>query len=129
MTAITSLFGGADNLGKVAVKGAEGIYNGLDKLFYTDEEKAEARIKAGQLYLDFIKAAYDENSTRSVTRRWLAFIVVGPMMICFVAGIIVFFFNVGASEYMSSMFEKLVPWGGGILMFYFGPHIVSSLKK
>jgi hypothetical protein len=126
---IKTLFGGSESISRIAEKGADGIYNGIDKLFYTDEEKAEARAKAGSLYLDFIKVAYDENSTRSVTRRWLAFIIVGPMMGCFIGGAIANFFSPEAGKYLLSMFSELVPWGGGILMFYFGSHLATSIRK
>ena len=126
---IKTLFGGSDSVGKIAEKAADGLYNGVDKLFYTEEEKADARQKAGELYMDFIKVAYDQNTTRSVTRRWMAFLVVGPMMLCFISGCIAFFFSPDAAKFLLKMFGELVPWGGGILMFYFGNHMITSMKK
>lgn len=129
LSSITSLFGGSDSMGKIATKAADGLYNGIDKLFYTDEEKADARQKAGELYLKFIDKAYDQNSTRSVTRRWIAFMVIGPMMLCFLSGGAAWFFDQAAAAFLFSMFKELAPWGGGILMFYYGPHIVSAIPK
>ena len=126
LNGIKTLFGGSDSVGKIAEKAADGLYNGVDKLFYTEEEKADARQKAGELYLDFIKVAYDQNTTRSVTRRWMAFLIVGPMMACFVSGCIAFFFSPDAAKFLYRMFGELVPWGGGVLMFYFGGHMAAN---
>ena len=37
-------------------KAADGIYNGIDKIVYTDEEKAEIRLKAAEHFLKLLKA-------------------------------------------------------------------------
>jgi len=46
------LFGSDD----VIEKAADGIYNGIDKLVYTDEEKAEMRLKSAKSFLALLKA-------------------------------------------------------------------------
>ena len=52
MGILSKLFG-AD---EVVKKAADGIYNGIDKLVYTDEEKADMRLKAAQQFLQLLKA-------------------------------------------------------------------------
>jgi len=126
---LTDLFGSSKSVDTVVETAAKGLYNGIDKLFYTDEEKAEGRIKAGELFLRFTEKALDQNSIRSVTRRWLAFIIVGPMMAFFIASGVAFPFNEPLAIHLYKVFSDLVPWGTGILATYFGPHLIGAIKK
>lgn len=134
---IKGLFGGSSNNKDIAEKAADGIYNGLDKLIYTDEEKADALMEGRKLFLKFVDKAYDQNSIRSVTRRWLAFLVVAPTMstVCLmvvVRGIAVFLEAPGATiQYAAFLFETvqvLAPWTGGVLAFYFGAHLIGAWR-
>ena len=52
MGIFSKIFGTDD----VVKKAADGIYNGIDKLVYTDEEKAEMRLQAAQQFLKLLKA-------------------------------------------------------------------------
>lgn len=52
MGIFSKIFGTDD----VIKKAADGIYNGIDKLVYTDEEKADMRLKAAQQFLKLLKA-------------------------------------------------------------------------
>ena len=52
MGIFSKIFGSDD----VINKAADGIYNGIDKLVYTDEEKADMRLKAAQQFLKLLKA-------------------------------------------------------------------------
>ena len=126
---IKGLFGSSKNTDTVVETAAKGIYNGLDALFFTDEEKAEFRQKQADTVIKFAEIAYDENSIRSITRRWLAFMVVGPAMLLVVAACIAHPFIPTYADFLFTVFGKLIPWAGGVLMFYFGPHIIGATKK
>lgn len=60
----------------VVDKAVDGVYNGLDKTFYTDEEKAEMAIKRSELHIKFLKA-YEPFK---IAQRFLALIVGIPYM-------------------------------------------------
>lgn len=126
---ITALFGSAKNIDTIVSTAAKGIYNGLDMFSYTDEEKAISRTKGSELFLRFIEKTLDQNNIRSVTRRWLAFMVVGPMMICFVLSGLTYPFSAEMARHLFNLFQTLVPWGSGILAFYFGPHLIGAIIK
>lgn len=128
-SAIKALFGSSKSVDKVITTAADGIYKGIDMLVYTDEEKAIASQKGTELFLRFTEKALDQNQIRSVTRRWLAFIIVGPMMVCFIASGIAFLVSTELATHLYTLFTELVPWGAGILVFYFGPHLIGSIKK
>ena len=140
--AITGMFGSSDSLDKVLVTAADGIYNGLDKLIYTDEEKADVMAKGRELFIEFAKIANDQNSTRSITRRWLAFLVMGPIMFIVMLSVLfhglgMFFFEntdganaaIVYADFLFSIVGEIGLWGAGVLAFYFGPHLLGSLKK
>jgi len=129
MSWLTSIFGSSKSVDTVVETAAKGIYNGLDALFFTDEEKAEFRQKQADTVIKFAEIAYDENSIRSVTRRWLAFMVIGPAMLMVVTAATLYPFFPDYSDFLFTVFGKLIPWAGGVLMFYFGPHIIGAAKK
>ena len=126
---LTGLFGSSSKTGDVLNKAADGLYNGLDKLVYTDEEKADALAKGREVFLKFAEKAYDQNSIRSVTRRWLAFMVVGPCIVFYIASGVSFFFSQEAANHFMNMATGLTPWAGGVLVFYFGPHLIGAANK
>ena len=128
-TGIRALFGSSKTIDTVVETAAKGIYNGIDVLAYTEEEKAQARTKGVELFLKFTDKAYDVNNIRNVTRRWLAFMVVAPMMVCFIGAGIAYFFSNNAADFFFKMFTTLIPWGSGILAFYFGPHLINSVRN
>lgn len=80
----SNIFGSAEKATAIVDKAADGIYNGVDKMFYTEEEKADATRQGWAMYLEFIKMAYfDQNSIRSITRRWIAAAIVATTLLSF----------------------------------------------
>lgn len=125
---IKGLFGSSKNQETLVETAAKGIYNGLDALVFTDEEKAQFRKEQMDTVLEFSKIAYDQNSIRSITRRWLAFLVAFPTMALILSAAIINPFNAEYSRFLFEVAGTLVPWMGGVLVFYFGPHLLSKLK-
>ena len=126
---LRSLFGTQKNMDKVVETASNGIYNGLDKLIYTEEEKADAMAKGRELFVDFVKIAYEENSIRSIARRWLAFMVIAPEMFLFLMSGVIYPFDATYAGHLLTLVQIMAPWSAGILAFYFGPHLLSALKK
>lgn len=70
-----TLFGGAGAAEKVldvATDTIRGVGTWIDEKTLTDEERIKFTLEAGRAQLELIKTTADENSIRSVTRRWLA---------------------------------------------------------
>ena len=126
---LKGLFGSSENTTTVVETAAKGIYNGLDALFFTAEEKAQYRQEQSKLVLEFAKVAYDQNSIRSITRRWLAFMVVGPTMLFALIGAAMFLIDPTYANFLLDMAGKFIPWAGGVLVFYFGPHLIGAVRK
>ena len=70
----TGLFGSTKAAETVVETAAKGIYNGIDKAWYTPEEASET-------FSNLLKLAYDDNSNRSITRRWMSWGLVGWVLI------------------------------------------------
>jgi len=140
MNWLTRLFGSSKSVDTVVETAAKGIYNGLDALMFTDEEKAQYRAEQAKMVNEFALAAYDQNSIRSITRRWLAFMVMGPCIGFMILAAV--FHGIGlvlaepgqysaAVDYAAFLFQmasNLLPWAGGVLAFYFGGHLVGAIR-
>ncbi len=77
-SAISTIFGGSGATSKAAefaMDSAKGIGNWIDEQQLTDQESAEFKLKTGQMMLEAVKATQNENSVRSVTRRYLAWAI------------------------------------------------------
>ena len=117
--------GGADAAGKVL----DASIKGIDALVYTDEEKAVARQKLADQWLELQKALGEETTVRSVTRRVLAVLVVVPFVMLILAAAAIYPFSIEYAKFLlelaSSQFGWLVM---GVAAFYFGPYMLNRGK-
>lgn len=101
---------------------------GIDKLVYTDEEKAEARKALLDNWLDLQKTLGEETSIRGVTRRILACVYSGTYVFLTLAAVGVWKFD---PEYADFMWDIAQGTYGTITLtvaaFYFGPYFIQKL--
>lgn len=115
-------------------KTVDHIANGIDKFFYTDQEKAEAAKTGYDQFLKFMELNRDENSERSIARReiakkWIAIylnLVIGYLVVVAIS------IRFEALNILANAFkEAIVLLGTGTLMvlgFYFGVHLLRGLS-
>lgn len=118
---------GIDTANKVLDAGI----SGLDKIFYTDEEKAEAHAKMGEHWLKVQEALATESSPRSVSRRIIAWSVVANVLLAFDVCLVLALTS--RKEAIQSVVELVIAFNLGwafvaIIIFYFGPHALSALQ-
>lgn len=118
--------------------------DGIDAIFYTDEEKAataidrtKLKLKAGEQVIEFVKMTNNENSTRSVTRRLIAWAVIGlniflTLYYVFISTLAVIWTsrNEQLVWLADRIIEALKYWGTAtatIVVFYFGYYAVSNV--
>ena len=131
-TFIKTLFGGTDTASKtldLVSSSVKGIGSFIDEQQFTQEERSQANMKAVEAHLELIKATTGENSTRSVTRRWLAWGVTGYVVIW--GSVAMVFAILGKSNVVNDMVAVINALNLGITFlaimgFYFG---VSLLRK
>jgi hypothetical protein len=130
---ISTLFGGkaaAEETVKLAADSIRGIGTWIDERNLTDEEKIKYTAQAAQMHLELVKATASENSVRSVTRRYLAWAIVGTCLLAFML-------SVGltlAGREVQSIIDLANAFGlswafSGVVIFYFGASISRSLRK
>ncbi|MBW2645076.1 MAG: hypothetical protein JRE23_02655 [Deltaproteobacteria bacterium] len=103
----------------------------LDNAFYTDQEKAKDAGKVMETWLAIQKATANENSVRSITRRILAWIIMGTFVLLVVAACIVWKFDPGWAAYIKDTIvdTKLAYLALIVGFFYFGSYGLGTLIK
>ena len=132
MNWFTQLFGGTEAANHVVKTAADGIYHGIDKAIHTDEEKAEEFAARTDRFYTFVEKTFDENSVRNVTRRWLAWGVVGWILLN--AQIAVGFAIAGKTEVVNRIIETANAFSLGtafvtVLGAYFGVQFFRGRTK
>jgi len=106
------LFGGS----KAADKTVDGISSGIDKLVYTDEEKADASREGLKLWIKYQEATQPQN----LARRLIALIIVGIWAILtLLAGILGALDIKGHVFLLDLLFKAVMPSVVVIVSFYF----------
>jgi hypothetical protein len=111
---------------------ATNLASGVDMIFYTEEEKAQARQKSFDAWLDMTKSL-GPSSARDITRRVIAVMV---MLTCIMLTFIGVFAAASAKEHLAEVtlgfFAEWWKIAIAVSVFYFGPHVLgafSSKKK
>lgn len=135
MGILSWLLGGGNTVDKV-VDGAgsalKGIGNWIDEKDFTPEEKSIALGKAVDQHLALVKVTNEENSVRSVTRRYLAWLICGVVM--FWASVAMVFAILEKKEVVVRMVEVSEAFYLGIafvsvVAFYFGVQFIRGMAK
>lgn len=122
---IKALFGAGP---EAASKALDAGIAGLDKMFYTAEEKAEALQQLSDTWLKTQAALQNETSIRSVTRRIIAFSVIFPYVFLVLAAAVSYLFNPEYSKFLLQLAEGNFGWLVlGVAGFYFGPAMFARL--
>ena len=124
---ITGLLGGAAALLGLANKDKAGLVkaakDGIDNITLSDEERA-------QYILEFIKTQDDQNSLRSIARRFLSAIVVGLWAILTLGAAILWPINEGWSDRCNELATSttMTVAMGSVIAFYFYIQAVRAKK-
>jgi hypothetical protein len=126
-----SLFGWISQAPKItntACDLAKDISSGVDVMFYTEEEKSQARQAAYDTWLNMMKVL-GPSSARGISRRVIAIIV---MLTCvFLTFVGVFAAFVGEKLLVETVLAFFGHWwkvATVVTVFYFGPHLVNAVK-
>jgi hypothetical protein len=105
------------------------VASGVDKLFFTNQEKSEAAQKAWDQWLEWYKLSSSENSARSYTRRILAVIFSTTFLFMLLAAAGAWLVDPDYATFLFNVAKELFPMVSGILFFYFGYYAVNSMIK
>ena len=109
-----------------ATKIIDGAVSGLDKMFFTQEEKAEANQKLSEWYLKWLAAT----DSQSIARRFIAMVVVLLWAALIVFGVAIRWFHETMSDFIFEVLTEVVMTPFSIVIgFYFLTHAVRAYTK
>lgn len=111
----------------MADKVVDGAIAGIDKLFFTEEERAEFSKAAGGQFLKFQEIIFKENTTRSITRRILAVMVMGVFLSFLVFAVAIWGINPEWAKFTLEVSSNLSTGFTAIIICYFGYYSIGSL--
>lgn len=124
MSIFSFLTGNAKSVEKVIDAGISGI----DKLVFTDEEKADYNHKLQELHLEFVKIAATESTAQSISRRMICLPVVYVWLLLVLLSVAADVFGLPTTALLSATEVMNLPALTAI-GFYCGRHIAQGLKK
>lgn len=107
-------------------KVVDGAIAGLDKMFFTDEERAEASQKLNAWYIEYLKASQPQN----LARRLIAVIVTVIWALIVLFAVMVYPLSESWSAAAYETLDKVVNRPFEIIIgFYFLAHITRQFQK
>ena len=117
-----AIFGSSKNTETIV----DGAVSGLDKMFFTKEEKSEANAKLGEWYLKYLEATQPQN----LARRFIALIVVALWSLMILMGVLTWRLDERYSVFIFDTLRDIVNAPFMIIIgFYFAAHVVRSFNK
>lgn len=132
LTGIKAIFSAPDTASKAMDMGntiVSGLSNGADKIFFTEEEKAEFNQKGAETVLKFWNAIANENTEQSKARRDLAKMTLKVFFFFMITASAIYGFDKEYGAFIFNMANEikwLVALIGGT---YFVPHQLSKIIK
>lgn len=134
-----SSFLGTDNKSvektlEIAEKSLSGIGGWIDGKDFTSQESAQLTLKAIESHTRMMEAIRDESSGRAVTRRYMAWGIVGTILVWANVGFAIIFFGPRTEETINRM-KDAVDWANAlyigfafvtIITFFFGVQMVRN---
>ncbi len=104
------------------------VSSGVDKLAFTNEERADFNVKVADKVAEFVGSSLSENTERSKARRNIAYIVVANFVALLWVVIILYFFNQDAASFVTNLsVEWQVPTAFiMVLAFFFGAYLLRG---
>lgn len=119
MNILKRIFASPDDATKVI----DSATKGLDKLFFTKEEKADANAKLSEWYLKYLAATESQN----IARRFIAIIVVFLWALLVVFGVAIRWLSYEMSDFIFKVLTDVIMQPFSIVIgFYFLTHVLRT---
>jgi hypothetical protein len=118
------IFGASNSAGKVI----DGAIAGIDKIVYTEEEKADARSKLLEQWIKLQETLGEETTVRGVTRRILAIMFCGAYILLSVSSAFIWPFWQEYANFLWEVANGQYGWiTTAVAVFYFGPYAFEKM--
>jgi hypothetical protein len=101
----------------------------VDALFFTDEEKSRASLEITMAAIEMVKVTQGETNVRSVTRRVLAWLIMGSFLFLLLFGAMIYKVDPAWSAYCLESAKALIFLATPVGIFYFGYYGVKAARK
>lgn len=129
LTALFSTPKTIDTAVETGAKIADGVMAGIDKVWFTPEEKADAQQKGTETLLKFWEVIANENTEQSKARRELAKMTFKVYFSLLLMAVTVYGFNEKYAAFIFSVAGTLTVLVMGVAAIYFGPNQISKIWK
>lgn len=132
MSWLTTLFTSKKTIDTAVETGAkvtEGIIAGIDKVWFTEEEKSDAQQKASETLLKYWETIATENTEQSKARRELAKMTFKVYFSLLLMAVGVYKFDPEYSAFIFTVAGTLTILVTGIGTIYFGPNQIAKIWK
>jgi len=127
-TSLKAIFSAPKGLDMVD-KGLDSLYAGVDKVFFTAEEKSEAALKITEAAIEMVKSTQGESTVRSVTRRIMAILIMGPFVLLICSSAVVWRFDPAWAKVILEAAGMLSNLALAVGIFYFGYYGIKQIVK
>jgi len=138
-----TLFGGSETAVKsidLISSSVRGIGGFIDEQNFTTEEKVKANLELNRLNQELVKATMSENSIRSITRRILAWSIMGSFLFLIMFSAIIYgitfpsdvdgvSFGGQWANHVMDVAGELSNMALAVSIFYFGSALIGSKSK
>ena len=112
-----------------AIDTLKDIRSGIDKVFFTQEEKADAMKIAFDQYLELMKTTNQENSAKSITRRILAILIMGSYLLQAFMAIGLYKIDIEWCMFILKVMKAEATMVTSVTIFYFGYYGIKQILK
>lgn len=101
--------------------------NGIDKAFFSNEEKAGQAMKIMDAQAEFVKASLNGSTVSSKTRRYIAVSIVVVFLLLVLGTAVAYLLDKDYAEFLTELIDEKL--GTLVLMvagFYFGGYMISN---
>ena len=123
---------GTDKAMDTVKESAKSTFSIIDEAFYTDQEKADNKAKAANMWLQVQKVVATQSAPTAISRRIIAWSIIGIVTFMVLQGCLYVAFEDDARIDSLIKLAKAF-WIGeaftSVMVFYFGAHIFKGTSK
>jgi len=101
--------------------------SGIDKAFFTKEEKSESAKKIMDAHTEFVKSSLAGSTVSSITRRYIAVAIMAVFLLLVLFAVVIYFFDKDYAGFVVQVIKEEL--GNLVLLvagFYFGSYLISN---
>ncbi len=124
-----SVWGFLSGNSKSVEKVVDAGISGLDKLVFTDEERADYHAKLQKLHLQFVQISANESTTQSISRRLICLPVVYSWLAMIFMNVWFEVWGFGEVKSITFAISQMSVPALAAIGFYVGRHLASDWNK